>query len=127
MDIVLKRAYEAAQPDDGYRILVDRLWPRGVRKEQAHIDLWLKDIAPTTALRKWYGHDPDKWGMFCQRYVGELQQNPGAVQQVLDHARQGRVTLVYGARDTRHSHALALRLYLLDGDQTAAEDCTQGR
>lgn len=112
MEILLKRAYEPPGPDDGFRILVDRLWPRGVSKDSAHIDLWLKEIAPSTPLRKWFSHDPLKWDEFRQRYCQELDQNPVAVGQLVDYLRRGPVTLVYGAKDTEHSHALVLRAYL---------------
>lgn len=112
MTVLLKRAYEIPEPSDGFRILVDRLWPRGVSKNAAHIDLWFKDIAPSPELRKWYGHDPSRWIAFRERYFEELHANPDAVAQLAGYARQGAVTLVYGAKDTEHSHALALKQYL---------------
>lgn len=112
MNILLKRAYEPAEPGDGFRILVDRLWPRGVSRESAHIDWWFKDIAPGIPLRKWYGHDPSRWDEFRDRYFQELRHNPEAVERLLEQVRQGPVTLVYGAKDTEHSHALALKQYL---------------
>lgn len=112
MTILLKRAYAPPEPDDGFRILVDRLWPRGVSKSAAHVDLWFKDIAPSPELRKWFGHDPSRWITFRERYFEELQANPEAVEQLAAHARQGVVTLVYGAKDKEHSHALALKQYL---------------
>ncbi len=112
MTILLKRAYEPPGPDDGLRVLVDRLWPRGVSKDAARIDWWFKDIAPSTSLRKWFGHDPLKWDEFRNRYFQELDQNPAAVGQLVEHLRRGPVTLVYGAKDKEHSHALALKAYL---------------
>ncbi|MDE2584409.1 MAG: DUF488 domain-containing protein [Betaproteobacteria bacterium] len=112
MPILLKRAYESPEPADGLRILVDRLWPRGVAKESARIDLWLKEVAPSTALRQWFGHDPVKWGEFRLRYFRELDQRPAAVEELAQHTRRGVVTLVYGAKDKAHSHALALKDYL---------------
>ena len=112
MTILLKRAYELPESSDGFRILVDRLWPRGLSKSSAHIDLWLKDIAPSTTLRKWFDHDPSKWIEFRDRYFQELRCNPGAVESLVEHARRGVVTLVYGAKDKAHNHALALKEYL---------------
>src|SRR5674476_1690666 len=98
--INLKRVYEGASPSDGFRVLVDRLWPRGISKEEAHIDEWLRDIAPTTELRKWFGHDPEKWPEFRRRYRAELDANPEALKPLLEAAREGDVTLLYSARDT---------------------------
>ncbi len=108
----LKRAYEVPESGDGFRVLVDRLWPRGVSKDSARIDLWLKEIAPSAVLRKWFGHDPLKWTEFRKRYFRELDNNPGAVDQLRDHARRGLVTLVYGAKDREHNDAVALKEYL---------------
>ncbi len=112
MTILLKRAYESAGPHDGLRILVDRLWPRGVAKDTSHIDLWLKDVAPSTSLRKWFGHDPEKWDEFRNRYWAELRSNPEATGQLCEQVRRGVVTLVYGAKDREHNHAVALKAYL---------------
>lgn len=112
MSIRLKRAYETPEPDDGFRILVDRLWPRGVSKDSAHIDLWLKDIAPSTSLRKWFGHEPLKWLEFKPRYFAELDNNPQSVEQLLAQVRRDTVTLVYGAKDKEHNDAVALLEYL---------------
>ncbi len=112
MQVKLKRAYEAPDRDDGVRILVDRLWPRGVAKSDAQIDLWLKEIAPSTALRKWFGHDPAKWSEFRRRYFEELQANPASVATLADHVRRGPVTLVYSAKDEQHNQAVALQEYL---------------
>lgn len=109
MQIKIKRIYEKPRQDDGRRILVDRVWPRGVKKEQAHIDLWLKDIAPSTELRKWFGHDPDKWLEFRKRYRAELRRNRAAVRQLKQELDKGPVTLVYSARDEAHNQAVVLR------------------
>ena len=95
--IVLKRAYQPAAPEDGQRVLVDRLWPRGVSKEEAAIDLWLKAIAPSTALRQWFGHDPDLWAECQRRYRAELDANGEVVGQLKEVIQAGRTTLVYGA------------------------------
>ena len=112
MTILLKRAYASSDPHDGFRILVDRLWPRGVSKSAAHIDLWLKDIAPSTSLRKWFGHDPAKWDEFRDRYFLELRNNPEAIEQLSEHVHRGVVTLVYAAKDTEYNDAVALKEYL---------------
>ncbi|MEO7940124.1 MAG: DUF488 domain-containing protein [Burkholderiaceae bacterium] len=112
-NVRLKRAYEPATADDGTRVLIDRLWPRGVSKDAAALDLWLKDVAPTTALRKWFGHDPARWAAFQQRYADELQQHPEAFEQLRGLARQGLVTLVFAARDEQHNDAVVLRSLLL--------------
>lgn len=112
MVIKLKRAYEAPEAGNGFRVLVDRLWPRGVSKDSARIDLWLKEIAPNDALRKWFGHEPAKWTEFRKRYSGELDHNPGAVKQLREHLLQGPVTLVYGAKDEEHNDAVVLKEYL---------------
>ncbi|NML18548.1 DUF488 domain-containing protein [Azohydromonas caseinilytica] len=115
MHIRLKRAYDLPEPGDGLRILVDRLWPRGVRKDKAHIDLWLKDVAPSTELRKWFGHDEEKWAEFQARYRQELKRNPEPVARIAEQARQGTVTLVYGAKDSEHNDAVVLKTYLESG------------
>ena len=112
MDILIKRAYEPADPADGCRILVDRLWPRGLTRQQVACDLWLKDIAPSATLRKWFNHDPKNWPMFQQRYRDELTANSG-VEELLDRAAKGRLTLLYGARDPDCNQAVVLRDYLL--------------
>jgi len=112
MNLALKRAYEHPGARDGFRILVDRIWPRGVSKEAAAIDLWLKEIAPSTALRKWFGHDPAKWSQFRDRYFRELDANRDAVAELRKRARQRKVTLVYGAKDETHNQAVALKDYL---------------
>lgn len=108
----IKRVYDAPDPSDGYRVLVDRLWPRGVAKERAAVDLWLKDAAPSPTLRTWWHHDPDRLGRFAERYRLELDSNP-AVDVLRDLARRhGTVTLLYAARDPHVNHALVLRDYL---------------
>lgn len=111
-DVRLKRAYEAPVDDDGLRILVDRLWPRGLKKTEAKIDVWLKDIAPTAALRTWFGHDPAKWDEFRRRYEAELRERPDAVAELRRLAAEGTTTLVYAARDAAHVHALLLQRLL---------------
>ena len=115
MDIRLKRAYEPSKKDDGFRVLVDRLWPRGVSKSSARIDLWLKEIAPSAALRKWFGHDPLKWDAFRARYFRELQKNPKAVAQLNEIIRNGPVTLLFAAKDQERDNAAALKEYLESG------------
>jgi uncharacterized protein YeaO (DUF488 family) len=113
VQIWLKRAYEKPGPQDGTRILVDRLWPRGISKEKANIDVWLKEIAPSNALRKWYGHDPDKWEEFKSRYECELNTHGNEeVGKLLEMARKGRVTLVYSAKEQRFNNAEALKEYI---------------
>lgn len=113
MKIAVKRVYEPKADKDGRRILVDRLWPRGLSKEKAEVDLWLKEIAPSPELRKWFGHDPAKWSEFRRRYRAELDSNGEAVQSLKQAVGKGPATLLYGARDERHNHALVLRDMLL--------------
>ena len=110
--IRLKRAYEAASVDDGERFLVDRLWPRGIKKDALRVRTWLKDVAPTPELRKWFGHDPARWREFQNRYTAELEANPDGWQPLIAAARQGTITLVYGAKDTEHNDAVVLKLFL---------------
>ncbi len=112
MDLKIKRAYEKPAKDDGTRILVDRLWPRGLTKEKAGIDLWLKEIAPTTELRKWFGHDPGKWKEFKKRYHRELRMNKEQVLLLNEQGKKGIITLVYGAKDEEHNEALVLKAWL---------------
>jgi uncharacterized protein YeaO (DUF488 family) len=112
--IKVKRVYEPFAPGDGARFLVDRLWPRGVKRAELHLEAWLKDAAPSTALRQWFGHDPKKWSDFRKRYVRELQTNPDAVAPILAAARRGTVTLLYGTRDSEHNNAVALKDYIED-------------
>lgn len=104
-----KRVYAPPSRDDGYRILVDRLWPRGLSKAKAKVDLWLKEVAPSTELRKWFAHDPAKWTEFKRRYTGELKHHPDQVAVLKEHAAQGPVTLLFGARDEEHNEALVLQ------------------
>jgi uncharacterized protein YeaO (DUF488 family) len=107
--IKLKRVYDGADRNDGFRILVDRLWPRGLTKQKAAVDLWLKEIAPSTELRKWFGHDPEKWKEFRRRYRAELKNHPEEVGLIKSKARAGEVTLLYGARDQEHNEAVVLQ------------------
>jgi len=110
--IMLKRAYDSKSRSDGTRFLVERLWPRGVTKEKLQIDAWLKDVAPSTELRKWFGHDPEKWNEFRKRYRRELDSHPDAWQRIAAAARRGPVTLVYSSHDEAHNNAVALKEYL---------------
>ena len=112
MQIRLKRAYELPEKSDGLRILVDRIWPRGVRKEELKLEAWLKEIAPSSELRRWFGHDPEKWEEFRRRYCRELDEQKEVVEELRSKVRQGRVTLVYGAKDERFNNAAALKEYL---------------
>lgn len=107
-----KRVFEPAEPTDGVRVLVDRLWPRGVRKQDAHIDLWLKDIAPSSSLRQWFGHDPRRWNEFKRRYYHELGSRREPVERLLTLSDSDTVTLVYAAHDREHNQARALADYL---------------
>ncbi len=107
--IRVKRAYEPPARDDGTRFPVDRIWPRGVKKDELHIDGWTKEVAPSTELRTWFGHDPARWNEFRRRYRQELAVHQDALAPLLDAARRGNVTLVYGARDTVHYQAIVLR------------------
>ncbi len=108
----LKRAYEKPSGDDGTRILVERLWPRGLTKERAAIDLWLKDVAPSPELRQWFGHDPARWQQFQERYRKELRGKKDAVELLKQKSKKGPVTLVYAARDEKHNGALVLKKVL---------------
>jgi uncharacterized protein YeaO (DUF488 family) len=110
--IHLKRVYEEPSKTDGLRVLVERLWPRGLTKERAAVDLWLKDVAPSPELRKWFGHDPARWEQFQQRYRQELRQKTEAVRLLRQKAKEGAVTLVYAARDQEHNGALVLKGFL---------------
>jgi uncharacterized protein YeaO (DUF488 family) len=122
-DIRIKRVYEPPDEDDGVRVLVDRLWPRGLHKENAALTLWLKEIAPSAELRRWFGHDPARWTEFSLRYHAELAQNDEAVARLADLATQVPVTLVYAAHDTKHNHALVLAGWLRDH---LKNDCGRG-
>ena len=110
--IMVKRAYEPAEGTDGTRLLVERLWPRGLTKEAVHVDAWLKDVGPSTELRKWFSHDPAKWDRFRERYFEELDAQPDAWQPIVVAARRGPVTLVYSSHDEEHNNAVARRQYL---------------
>jgi len=112
LKVNLKRAYEAPAKSDGQRILVDRVWPRGVTKEEILINDWVKDVAPSTALRKWFNHEPPKWNEFKRRYFRELEERPDALKRLLAKARAGTMTLVFGAKDAAHNNAMALKEYL---------------
>lgn len=107
--IVLKRIYEEPSKEDGYRVLVDRIWPRGVSKEDAKLDDWLKEIAPSTELRKWFNHDPDKFEKFRRRYQKELENHTRELDTLVNKLSQHRVTLLYGARDEQHNHAVVIK------------------
>ena len=106
--IRIKRIYETPEKEDGFRILVDRLWPRGFTKERAAVDLWLKDIAPSTALRKWFNHIPEKWEEFKKRYRSEIRENKEALSVLKEQMKKGNVTLVYAAKDEEHNDAIIL-------------------
>ncbi len=110
--VYIKRAYDAPASGDGQRILVDRLWPRGLTHEELDAALWLKEIAPTDALRHWFGHDPEKWDEFRRRYNAELDDNPGPVKELRAQIDAGPVTLLYAAKDEQHNNAVALLAYL---------------
>ncbi len=109
MNVRIKRIYEKVSRDDGARVLVDRLWPRGVSKERAKLDAWLKDIAPTSELRKWFDHDPPKWAVFKRKYKAELQANAEAVEELKRIGKKRKITLLYGARDSEHNEAVVIR------------------
>jgi uncharacterized protein YeaO (DUF488 family) len=106
-----ERIYNAPT-GEGFRILVDRLWPRGLRKDEVKVDLWLKDIAPSKELRKWFGHDPDKWNEFKMRFFQELNQKKELIDQIIPKARENNITLLYGAKDEKHNNAIALKEYI---------------
>jgi uncharacterized protein YeaO (DUF488 family) len=108
MDIRMKRAYEPASPSDGYRILVDRLWPRGVSKKKAKLDEWDKELSPSAELREWFGHEPSRFSEFRRRYINELRHERTRLAELRRRARQGTLTLVYSAHDTQHNDAVVL-------------------
>lgn len=110
--IQIKRAYEDASKTDGARFLVERLWPRGVKKENLQVQDWYKEVAPSTKLRQWFQHDPAKWSEFRRRYFRELEKNRNTWEPLVTRARRGRVTLVYSAHDTEHNNAVALKEFL---------------
>lgn len=111
-DVRVKRVYEAPDPSDGTRVFVDRLWARGLTKEKAALDLWLKEVAPSSELRKWFSHDPAKWEEFQKRYRAELAENKEAIARLKEEIHKGPVTLLYGARDQEHNEALVLKEFL---------------
>ena len=113
-NIGIRRAYDAPTRGDGYRVLVDRLWPRGVVKHEARIDEWWREVAPSDELRRWFGHDPDRWEEFRDRYRRELASRGDQIDRLLTRAAQGRMTLVYGARDEAQNNAVVLREYLTE-------------
>ena len=112
MSIDVKRAYETPAKSDGCRILVDRIWPRGITKDDLQVDAWLKDLAPSTGLRKWFGHDPKKWDEFRKRFATELEQRSGALAELIARAEAGHVTLVFASKDREHNNAVALKQQL---------------
>ena len=115
MDIRLKRAYEPASPSDGYRVLVDRLWPRGVSKERAKLDDWAKELPPSPELREWFGHEPNRFAEFRRRYIAELRSARPRLSELRRRANRGTLTLVYSARDTEHNDAVVLAEVLRSG------------
>jgi len=126
-EVKVKRAYDAAARSDGLRVLVDRIWPRGISKDALHLDDWQKELAPSTALRQWFGHDPAKWETFKARYFRELDQRPEEIARLLAAGREATVTLVFGARDTDRNNAVALREYLARHEEERATPRRPGR
>ena len=114
MNLKLKRVYEPSDKNDGTRILIDRLWPRGMTKAKAGVDIWLKELAPSAELRKWFGHDPDKWTEFKKRYRAELEENDEQLARLREEIKKGAVTLLYGAKDEEHNDAVVLAEFLRD-------------
>ena len=112
IEIRVKRVYEEPEESDGRRILVDRLWARGLSKEKAKVDVWVKEIAPSTELRRWYGHDPNKWTEFKSRYAAELETNPGQVEDILGEIQAGIVTFLYSSKEEQLNNAVALKEYV---------------
>jgi uncharacterized protein YeaO (DUF488 family) len=119
MDVRLKRAYDEPAISDGYRVLIDRLWPRGVSKTDAEIDEWAQELAPTTALRTWFGHDPERFDEFKSRYTAELATHGDKLRELRGRARKGRLTLVYSARDEEHNDAVVLAELLRRGKRSS--------
>ena len=112
MKIKLKRIYDQPTPQDGVRVLVERLWPRGISKAQAQVDLWLKEIAPSTPLRKWFSHDPTKWNEFKTKYFAELPQHQSVLEDLRERAQKEQVTFVFASKEERYNNAVALKEYL---------------
>ncbi len=119
--IRIKRVYDKPSRDDGKRILIDRLWPRGLTKEDAKIDEWMKDVAPSTELRKWFGHDPGKWGEFKRRFFSELRGKQDLVDGIVSAAQRGPVTLLFGSKEERYNNAVALKEYIEVRTRTSSE------
>ncbi len=117
----MKRVYEPSAPEDGKRIFIDRLWPRGIKKEEAKIDEWIKEIAPSTELRKWFSHDPTKWPEFRRRYKRELGERSDLVKWLIEEAKKGTITLVFAAKDTEHANAAVLK-EVMDQSMTGAQE-----
>jgi uncharacterized protein YeaO (DUF488 family) len=109
VQIRAKRIYEEPKSSDGFRVLVDRLWPRGISKERAALDLWMKTVAPSTGLRQWFGHDPNRWKEFVKRYRAELREHRSELAELRSRARKGPLTLLFGARDSEHNEAIVLK------------------
>jgi uncharacterized protein YeaO (DUF488 family) len=120
--IQVKRVYDQPEPGDGTRFLVERLWARGMKKADLRLDGWLKEAAPSAALRRWFGHDPAKWADFQHRYFSELDRKPEAWRPIVEAAYRGNVTLLYSARDTAHNNAVALKVYVEKGLEGAPEE-----
>lgn len=112
MNISIKRVYEEPEPTDGLRVLVDRLWPRGLSKEDAKVDVWLKSVAPSNDLRKWYQHDVQKWPEFRKRYFSELDAEKAAINELFEYLKKGKVTFLYSAKEQQHNNAVALKEYI---------------
>jgi len=112
MTLQLKRAYDQPHETDGFRVLIDRVWPRGVRKEDLKLDEWLKDLAPSTKLRQWFGHDPERWDEFRRRYFQELDAHPDEIRQLRAKMREGPLTIVFASKEERFNNAVALKEYL---------------
>ena len=115
--VKIKRIYEPASREDGKRILIDRLWPRGIKKEEAKIDEWMKEIAPTTDLRKWFSHDPAKWPEFRKRYINELKSKSDLVERLRSEATEGTITLLFAAKDPEHANAVVLKEVIEKGNR----------
>ena len=126
LDVRLRRIYEPAG-EDGLRVLIDRLWPRGVRRDGVRIDAWLKDLAPSSALRRWFGHDPARWSEFRRRYRAELRTQGALIEQLRQAARERPLTLLYAARDAKHNHALVLREAIVGAARAAGAGKTPRR
>lgn len=127
-NVKLKRAYDPPAAGDGTRVLIDRLWPRGLSKEKAALDQWMKDIAPSTELRKWFNHDPARWDEFRRRYAAEVHRHPDLLEHLRSLARKGTLTLVYSAHDEEHNDAVELRELIVEGNKrthgSGANDAT---